>query len=84
MSQDEPIDLTRLNQRDLIIRLNDRMRELARDFDDLKVELKANDDKYVELLVKVNIIETKVLMWGFISGGIASAIVAISFELIIK
>ncbi len=84
MSKDDLIDLTKLNQRDLIIRLNDRMRELAKDFDELKGDLKSNDAKYVELLVKVSALETKVLMWGVISGGIASAIIAISFEFIIK
>lgn len=82
MSQNEFIDLNKLSQKDLIIRLLDKVGEVEKDLDEMKVNMKSSDSNYVDLMVRVKVIETKIAMWAVAGATVATVLIRIGEKLL--
>jgi len=74
--KEEPIDLNKLSQRELLILCATDVRTLKKDFEKMK-------DEHQTMELKVNTLEAKSKVWGGIAG-ILTALATIIFERFVR
>lgn len=83
MSNEESIDLNKLSQKELLIRLYDHMKNLEKSVSDIKRDGESRHEKMQEeiskLKVRVAVIETKAAAYGAVAGIVISVLVKLLF-----
>jgi hypothetical protein len=83
MSQDETIDLQKLTQKELLIRLWDKVNTVTQDLADIKRQEEKKSDSQMQLMLDFARLETKVKVWGAVFG-IGTALVMELITTILK